>query len=262
MPTAAVAGQTIGPFTVDIEAQNGAIVTTDDSYVTLSLQGGSAGALLEGAATQQAVNGVATFNNLSINASGSYSFMSSNQGLSATSSSISILPPVSSGAVAAPQLAFVGGPNSTVTGQTIPTFTVDVEDQSGNVVSTDNSQVTLFAQGNKLGALLNGTVIEPAVNGVATFSGLSFNEGGSYTLGASDGTDTPAASDTFSIGQLVVTQQPVDVAAGAHINVVANVETPGGSTISSDDSNATLTIKRAPPARPLTEKQRLPPTVA
>ena len=65
-----------------------------------------------------------------------------------------------------------------------PSVVVDVEDQFGNLVTTDNSMVTLSLNG---AATLNGTQAVQAKNGVATFGGLSVSDAGVYTIDASDG---------------------------------------------------------------------------
>ena len=115
-------------------------------------------------------------------------------------------------------------------GSTItPPVTVAVEDANGNVVTTDNSSVTLAIGSGSTGAgTLGGTLTVAAVNGVATFSNLSISAAGTYTLQATD-TDngtvlTPTTSGSFTItaqtAGLQVTLLPaVAVAAGAKWSV-------------------------------------------
>ena len=78
-----------------------------------------------------------------------------------------------------------------------PSIIVDVEDQYGNIVTTDNSTVTL-AVGSGPGSA-NGTLTATAVNGLATFSNVIFNTAGNYTLTASDGSLTSATSISFAV---------------------------------------------------------------
>ena len=72
-------------------------------------------------------------------------------------------------------------------------LTVTAEDGSGNIATTYTGPVTLALSGGTSGAVLGGTLTATAVNGVATFSGLTINTAGTgYTLTASSGTLTPA----------------------------------------------------------------------
>ena len=72
---------------------------------------------------------------------------------------------------------------------------VSVEDANGNVVTSDNSSVTVAIGTNPGGGTLGGTLTVAAVNGVATFSNLSINKAGTgYTLTATDGSLSGATS--------------------------------------------------------------------
>jgi uncharacterized repeat protein (TIGR01451 family) len=90
-----------------------------------------------------------------------------------------------------PALSIVGGAFSA---------NVSIEDANDNVVTTDTSNVTV-ALTVPNGATLGGTTTIAAVNGVATFSNLTVNAPGTYTLTASDGTLPPAQSNTFTIAE-------------------------------------------------------------
>jgi hypothetical protein len=96
------------------------------------------------------------------------------------------------------QLAFGQQPTSTgVNAAIAPAITVLVEDSLGNVVATDSSSVTVAIGTNTAGGTLSGTKTVTAVNGVATFSGLSINQFGTgYTLVASDTTGTGTLTST------------------------------------------------------------------
>jgi uncharacterized delta-60 repeat protein len=104
-----------------------------------------------------------------------------------------------SGTVASNQLAFVQQPTSTITTADISTVTVDVEDSSGNLVSSDNSTLSLAIASGPSGATLGGTTTVSAVNGVATFSNLTLSTPGTYTLTATDDIDSSSTSRTFTI---------------------------------------------------------------
>ena len=98
-------------------------------------------------------------------------------------------------------LAIAQGPTSAAAGAAIsPAITVEVEDALGNLVTSDNSNVTLSIGSNPSGGNLLGTLTVAAVNGVATFSGLEIDTAGNgYTLVASDGGLTSATSAAFNI---------------------------------------------------------------
>jgi uncharacterized repeat protein (TIGR03803 family) len=82
---------------------------------------------------------------------------------------------------------------------------VSVYDANGNLVTGSTDQVTLFLGENTSGAVLSGTLTEPVVSGVATFSNLSINLFGenNYTLVATDNSNTGVQSTTsvpFNVG--------------------------------------------------------------
>lgn len=82
----------------------------------------------------------------------------------------------------ATNLAFVSFPNYGQNGQPIATFTVEARraDQAVDVNYTGNITLTkLTGTGS-----VSGTLVKPAVGGVATFNDISFNATGSYTLQA------------------------------------------------------------------------------
>jgi Ca2+-binding RTX toxin-like protein len=123
------------PFTFTVEDANGNTVTTDTSNVTVALTT-PAGATLGGTLTEAAVNGVATFNNLTVNQTGTYTITGTDGALtSAVSSSF------------------------TVTAASFTTFSdgaLTVEGTSGNDV------ITLQVDGNdNLTATLNGDTSQP-----------------------------------------------------------------------------------------------------
>jgi hypothetical protein len=253
-PSDATAGSTISPAViVAVEDQFDNVVTSDSSSVTLTVNAGPGS--LGGIVSVQAVNGVATFNNLSLNTAGSYALGATDDNfITATSSSFNITP------AAASQLAFVQQPGNVTSGSTIrPAVTVAVEDQFGNVATNDSSSVTIsVATGPSSKA--KGTLTEQAVNGIATFSDLSLDTRGSYTLQATDGLLTAAASNDFAIGvgaiaavsnpvtHLIFMQQPSNAIAGNAINpsIVVELEDRSKNIATSDDSDVTLSISSGP----------------
>ena len=230
-------GSDISPaITVDVEDSSGDIVTSDNSTVTLSLASGS-GTLL-GTVTATAVNGVATFSNVALDSSGSYSLDATDGSLtSATSKSFT---------VSAPKLAFVELPTNAVAGETLSSVEVAVENANGTVITSDNSTVTLsLASGS---GTLNGTLTATAVHGIATFSNLTLSATGTDSLKATDGSDTSATSNTFAVTapMLVFMQEPSDSIAGFSFTpaIEVAIENHAGDVITSDNST-TITLSLA-----------------
>jgi len=105
------------------------------------------------------------------------------------------------------QLVFTRQPATAAAGATMPAITVAVEDQSGNILTGNTSSVTLAiatATGALGGTVLQGTLTEPVVNGVATIDNVSFSQGGTYTLLASNGVLTPGVSNSVAITGVAV----------------------------------------------------------
>ncbi len=89
-----------------------------------------------------------------------------------------------------PRLSFTTPPLSTTVGASLNGATgvqVAVQYSWGNPVASDSSTITLTLTGGVF-STGSSTATAAAVNGVATFSGLTINTPGNYTLTASDGT--------------------------------------------------------------------------
>ena len=107
---------------------------------------------------------MATFNNLSITKASAYTFSITDGVLTgATTGSFTINPDAPS------QLVITSSPLSTIAGHTLGTISVNVEDQFGNVVTTDSSAVTIGVDTGS--GTLTGSTMVHAESGVATFSG-------------------------------------------------------------------------------------------
>lgn len=78
-----------------------------------------------------------------------------------------------------------------------PPIVVDVEDQYGNIVTTDNSTVALAVSTGP--GSISGTTTTTAIGGIATFSDIQFDAVGQYVLRASDASLTQAISSSFSV---------------------------------------------------------------
>ncbi|MGH8040812.1 MAG: protease pro-enzyme activation domain-containing protein [Rudaea sp.] len=153
----------------------------------------------------------------------------------------------------ATKLAFTVEPNASYASNAPITVAVSVEDASGNVVTTDTSNVSLTLSGGGFGASLSGTTTVAAVTGVATFSNLMVNKvGTAYKLNATDGSLTATASAPFNItvgapATVTYVTQPAagsNITAGNAFIVIANVKDSGGNPVSGD--NVSLAIGNNP----------------
>ena len=124
---------------------------------------------------------MATFSGLSITKAGSYQIQATS-GKSAISDHQDVYRERRPGRTS---LRFEQQPSNTIAGTTMGPVTVQVEDASGNPVTTDDSTVTVtlsngtFADGSK-------TETAMAFDGIATFSSLIVDAAGDFTLAATD----------------------------------------------------------------------------
>ena len=198
-PTNAAAGASITPaVVVQVQDAGGNLVTTASNSVTMALTTNPGGSTLSGTTPVNAVGGVATFSDLSLNkVSSGYRITASATGLaSAQSNTFNI----TAGAPA--QLVFTTSPVATNPGIAFSTQPVVViRDAFGNA-TTDTSSVTLtVTPGTGTAGTTIGCTANPvaAVSGTATFAGCLVDKvGTNYTLTATDGTLTAATSGQFS----------------------------------------------------------------
>jgi uncharacterized repeat protein (TIGR01451 family) len=114
-----------------------------------------------------------------------------------------------------------GQPSDTVVDHAIrPAITVDVVDANGYTVPGSAISVTLAIYSGPAGAVLSGQTTVQAVDGIATFPGLTLNMAGTYILTATGGDLTPDFSNPFTIN-------PADVTP--HVSVQAGTPTDDGN---------------------------------
>ncbi len=192
-PTDVVAGQAIAPaVVVQAKDQYGNVISGD--AVTLAVENYPSGTLYGSFMATTDGSGNATFDSISLPTAGSYMLVATDGTVSTGNSNSFVV----SAAVAA-MLVFAQQPSNVPAGTAIsPNVVVDVEDQFGDLVTTDNSNVILSL--NSGDGSLNGTLTVQAQNGVATFSDLSLNGAGIYTIGAGDGA-LATTSAAFTIYQ-------------------------------------------------------------
>lgn len=156
------------------------------------------------------------------------------------------------------RVAFATQPNSTGIGQPItPPVTVVVTDSAGNQVPGFSGPVTIALGANPTGATLSGANTATAVDGSATFAGLSVNKAGSgYTLTAAASGLAGATSAAFDVmsrpapppTQLAFSVQPATTQAGAVIApaVQVTVEDSTGSRSSGYTGSVTIALGSNP----------------
>jgi hypothetical protein len=230
----------------------GNIVTSDSTHTVTAARGNHGTGTLQGSnLTVTLVNGVATFSGLSYNVAETLnlSFSTNAGSFTATSNDIVVDPAAGS------QLAITQQPSATATaGVTFATQpVVKEEDSFGNVIIADNFSKVTVARGNHgTGTLQGSNLTVTLVNGVATFSGLSYNvaetlnlsfstTAGSFTSASNDIVVSPAAAS-----QLVITQQPsVTATAGIAFATQPVVkEEDGFGNILTADNTSTVTVAR------------------
>ncbi|MGA2441323.1 MAG: choice-of-anchor Q domain-containing protein [Tepidisphaeraceae bacterium] len=154
------------------------------------------------------------------------------------------------GMLSAPVLVFAPGPTTVNVGAFFnPTIAVDIT-RNGQIVTNDNSTVTLSIASGPAGGLLNGSssITVNASAGIATFNNISLNEVGIYSLRVTDGSDTPAQSAGFDVNnpgvvpQLVFTAQPSNVVAGSAMSPSVVVQELISGVLDTPDSSTYVTL--------------------
>ena len=162
------------------------------------------------------------------------------------SATITVIAPV------ATKLAFIQQPAATTAGAAIsPAIQVEVQDASSNRVASSSAAVTIAINTGTAGATLSGTKTVNAINGVASFTGLSLDKSGaSYTLGATSGTLTQAISAAFTVTagpatKLSFTQQPSNSNTDQNITAEVSVQDAFGNLVATS-ANVTMTLGANP----------------
>lgn len=254
-PTAVQVGMAIAPsVTVAIEDSLGNVVATSQDSVFISFANNPTGATLSGALRAKAVNGIATFDNVSVNLAGSAYTLQATSGTltNAISNAFDVY-----GAPA--KLAFLTHPGNTTTGGTISPadpVRVAIQDAGGNTVTSSTANVTVAI--NDCGTCpapgtgtLSGTLTVAAVAGIATFGNLSISGVGSgYKLQATSGTLSLAVSNAFNINpvgtptKVAFLQEPTNAVAGASVSpaITVAIQDANGGTVTTSTATVNLTI--------------------
>jgi hypothetical protein len=239
-PASIAAGAT---FSVSIAAHDSAgnLLSSFNGSITLSASDNSN---LKGTLTEQAADGVAVFNDLSITdastTDGGIYLIASTNDQEGDSDNFVVTP----GAVT--QLDFSAMPvdagdnsNNALVNSPL-TLTVQAEDQYGNVVSSFDGSITLKIGSGPAGAVFGGTTTLAAAGGIATFKDITLDTRGDYTLVASGPATTTSDSFTVSDQLVFLTQPPKLLRPGEPFTVVVKAEDGLGVVDSRVSGDVTL----------------------
>lgn len=180
--------------------------------INLTLSQGTG--VLSGTTQAQAVDGVADFSVLIVG-QGEHRLQAAANGLASEQS----LPfDILDQAPVATTLSFLSPPTTGAVGQDLGTIGVQVLDQFGNLLATGTNSITLG------GLPLNGTTTVNAVNGLATFTGVSPAQAGNFQLTATSDGLTGAATPLTVDALVADTLSFVTVPATAKDNQAFSVQ--------------------------------------
>ncbi|MFP4468599.1 MAG: DUF2341 domain-containing protein [Bacteroidales bacterium] len=239
------------PVTIRIEDNLGNLVTTATDNISIAIDNNPSGGSLSGTQSRDAVDGIATFDDLSIDTPGDgYTLEATSGGLTPVTST-----PFDIQTGAPVKLSFVDQPSNTEAGEDInPPVTVHILDDSDNLVSDASNTITISIEDDPAGGTLGGQLSTTASGGIATFDQLSINKAGDgYTLRASASSLSADVSGAFNItpaapAQLVFDGQPSNSVAGESISpeVTVNVLDTYNNLVTDADNNITLAIDNNP----------------
>ncbi len=256
-PGTTTAGNAISPApTVQVEDAFGNAVADSGATVTMSVNSGP-GAFTGGSTTSTTTSagGLATFSNLVLNTSGSYTIQAASSGLGTVNSNAFTIKAKTT--VASLAISAIGSPQTAGSGFAV---TVTGFDSFGNVVnnSTDSVQLGIAAGSPQITFSNTGTATMTATlnAGVATFNGVTFNTAGTtYVLTAKDTTVSVSApnSNTFTVqaagaSKLGFVQQPTTTTAGNAISPAptVQVEDTFGNAVADNGATVTMSVNSGP----------------
>jgi hypothetical protein len=256
-PATVQQGQTITPA-VQVVARDasGGTATAFNGTITIAIAANPSGGTLAGTTAAAAVNGVATFGDLRISASGDgYTLAAGASGLSgATSAPFHVTPPPPEPPT---RLAFLVQPSTTQAGSVIaPPIAVAAQDAAGNTVTGYSGTITLAIATNPTGGVMTGTTAVVATNGVATFGDVRIDQAGAgYRLAAGAAGLTGVTSSAFDVTappatRLAFTVQPTTATAGTAIAPAVQVaaQDAAGNTVTDFTGTITIAIGNNPSA--------------
>ena len=225
------------PFSVVVQVQDIEGTPTAFSHDSVTIARADGGPL-NGTVTVAAVNGVATFSDLTLDQLGAFRLVvgSATAGTGWTSA-FNVVP------APATQLAFREPHDSIVTN--VPfTLSVDAVDSSGRLDPLFSGSVTLSLQGSS-GTIFGGVLTATAVRGVTTFSGLTIDEMGSgYTIqatcpGLAAGNSQPLFVTNDQLMVADITSVPL---AARHFGLIVLAKDASGDVDSAYSGPITVTL--------------------
>ena len=160
--------------TVQVLDRFGDVVTTSSATITLTLSTNPTSATLGGTTSKNATNGVATFTDLTMSRSGE-AFRITASGPTGTRSATSNtfdVPTV---------FAFTTQPSNVQPDEAF-VVVIAAQDTAGNTDTNYFGDITVAIYSATGNGLIGGFTTRLATSGIATFSGLSIDEEGTYTL--------------------------------------------------------------------------------
>jgi hypothetical protein len=249
-PTTASAGSIMAPVTVTARDPFGNTATAFGGSVTVAIGTNPSGGTLSGTKTRVAAAGAVTFDDLSIDKTGTgYTLKASATGLS---DGISSAFAVATGSFAASRSTVVATPATIQTsgGGTVATITVTARDTFGNPLA--GLPVVLQATGS--GNTLTQPVANTNASGIATGTLSSTVVGPKIVSGKINGIDVPQ-TDTVTVNAgvaagLAFTNPPTTTVAGGTINsgtgVKVTVQDAFGNTVTTFSGGIKLKIGTNP----------------
>ena len=243
-PTQSTAGNSIPQFSVRVADANGNTVGSVAPNVTLSVLSGPTTSIFSNS-EQTAFGGVATFNFTELRTAGTYKLLATASGYKPDSSSAFT---VVAGTLN--KVGFVQQPTSITAGEPFsPVITASFQDQWGNTVASATGDMEVGIQnGPGFGTQVVGTRTRSAVNGVATFTGLTINKAFTgYTLFVQNpGSGLFASqSNAFNVNAgpvstLTLSGEPGNMTAGNTFAVTAEATDAVGNVIASFSNPITI----------------------
>ena len=242
LPSNATAGSAISPAVqVQVLDMYENLVSTDNSDLVGMAVASGPGSWASGSTTSVTVsNGVAIFSNLVLDTVGTYTLSAAATGLGSVISNFFTV-----SAASASRLSFLVQPSNVSAGSALsPAVQVQLLDQYGNPVNTDNSdQVKMTAGGPGSLAGSSATKVTSA-NGVAVFSNLVLDTAGTYTLSAAATGFSGTTSATFTVGpasasNLAFVVQPGNGTAGSALSPTIQLQVLDtyGNLVNTDNSD-------------------------
>ncbi len=195
-PSSSVAGQVISPaVTVKVEDQFDNVVTPSSAAVSVAIGTNPGSGTLSGTFTVNAVNGIATFSDLSIDKVGAgYTLSASSSGLTpSTSDSFNI----TFATLVKFAISTIPSPQTAGTGFSI---SITAQDAYSNTVTSFTGTANITSTGN----LTSGGTTAAFVNGVLSSHSVTISNSGDFTLTAT-ANGKSGTSNTFTVNKATQT---------------------------------------------------------